>query len=252
MAKSRKDQEAHGRAEIRIGQRILRWDGPPAGNPPLSNEALDKIVRAARVPQEHESAALYHVQMAVVEVLDGLNRRSSGPRPRTALKRIARLCRELREALDGESRGCLEVWFEGQLDQLDDTDEKVDLYDLDSLIGDLEQAAKDAMFQPQKKAPHRPIGSVENRAFHRLINFLYAYLVEVAHGELSVRKNACGELKGTAPAVLEILRPHLQGIVPGKLSYSTLRRILQSARGAIFPNGPDYVSGGSKKPAKLT
>jgi hypothetical protein len=68
---------------------------------------------------------------------------------------------------------------------------------------------------------------------------------------LSVRKNARGELKGTAPAVLEILKPHLQGIVPDKLSYSTLRRMLKSAPRAIFPNGPDYISGGSKKPAKL-
>jgi hypothetical protein len=187
MAKSRKQQ-------------ILIWDGPPAGNPPLSNEALDKIVRAARVPQEYESNARYYVQMAVEEALNHPDRRSSRPRPRTALKRIARLSRKLLEALDGESRGWLEVYFHGQLDDAND----VDLYDLESLILDLEQAAEDAMSRRQKKAPHRPIGGVENRPFHFLINVLHAYLVEVAHGRLSVRKDAGGDLKGTAPAVLGV------------------------------------------------
>jgi hypothetical protein len=194
-------------------QQILIWEGPPPGNPPLSNEALDKIVRAAHVPQEYESKARYYVQMAVEEALSYRDRRSSRPRPRTALKHIARLSRKLLEALRGESRSCLEVWFQGQLDDADE----VNLYDLESLILDLEQAAEDAMSRPQKKAPQRPIGSVKNHPFHFLINLLYAYLVEVAHGRLSVRKDAGGGLKGTAPAVLEILRPHLQGNRTGQV-----------------------------------
>jgi hypothetical protein len=248
MAKSRKQQiSTHA-----TGIDYEIWDGPPAGNPPLSNEALDKIVRAARVPQEYESEARYRIQMAVVQALDSLNyldRRSSRPRPRTALKRIARLATKLYEALDqlGENRKWLEVDFDGPFDDADD----VELYYVESLIFDLIQAAENAATFREKKAPNRPIGGVKNRPFHFLIDLLYAYLVEVAHGRLSVRKDAGGDLKGTAPAVLKILRPHLQGIVPSELSYSTLRRMLQSAPGAIFPNGPDYVSGGSKKPAKL-
>jgi hypothetical protein len=85
-----------------------------------------------------------------------------------------------------------------------------------------------------KSDPHRPQGSLKHPAFHFLLRDLRRLIVEEAGGSLTYRV-VDGRLKGTAPIVLEILRPYLPGVIPHKLSYSSIRRaLLRKAR----PDGP--------------
>jgi hypothetical protein len=82
----------------------------------------------------------------------------------------------------------------------------------------------------KKKDAHRPRFSVQNPPYHVLVHSLYRGIVEEAHGEFAVRKSSItGELQGAAPAVLKLLQPFLPEIIPAKLSYSTLRRMLLAA-----------------------
>jgi hypothetical protein len=80
-----------------------------------------------------------------------------------------------------------------------------------------------------KQGSHRPRGSTQNPVLRMLIRQLYYSIVEGGQGKLTLYRNA-GDIKGTLPAVLEILRPYLPEVIPIKLSYKTLREILKSSR----------------------
>jgi hypothetical protein len=86
--------------------------------------------------------------------------------------------------------------------------------------------------QPQKKkASHRPLRSFKHSALNLLVEGLYLYVVIEAKGNLTLwQDSATGELKGTLPEVLELFRPHLPGILPPKMHFSTLHRALARAK----------------------
>jgi hypothetical protein len=84
----------------------------------------------------------------------------------------------------------------------------------------------------EKKAPHRPRQSYKNRAFNFLIAVLYRVIVVEAQGSLTLWQDA-GDLKGTLPLVLEVLRPYIPGVLPVKIPFSTLHRSLVRAKKAF-------------------
>jgi hypothetical protein len=86
-----------------------------------------------------------------------------------------------------------------------------------------------AVSQPKKEVSHRPQGSTQNPALHMLIFGLYASIVQEAQGKLTLRKDV-NDIRGTLPAVLEILRPYLPEVIPVMLPYETLRDIRKAAR----------------------
>ena len=82
----------------------------------------------------------------------------------------------------------------------------------------------------EKKAAHRPLNSVKHRGLTFLIHALYKRIVEEAQGELTLWEDSAGDLKGTLPALLDMLRPYLPGVLPKKLTFSTLYRVLAKAK----------------------
>ena len=86
-----------------------------------------------------------------------------------------------------------------------------------------------AASQPKKKVPHRPRGSTQNPVLRTLILDLHVSIVQGAQGKLTLRKDGT-DIRGTLPAVLEILRPYLPEVIPVMLPYTTLRDIRKSAR----------------------
>ena len=86
-----------------------------------------------------------------------------------------------------------------------------------------------AASQPKKKDPHRPRGSTQNPVLRMLILDLQVSIVQGAQGKLTLRKDGT-DIRGTLPAVLEILRPYLPDVIPVMLPYTTLRDMRKSAQ----------------------
>jgi hypothetical protein len=83
----------------------------------------------------------------------------------------------------------------------------------------------------KKKESHRPLRSFKHGALNFLVEGLYLSIAVEAKGELTLwQDSATGELKGTLPDVLELLRPHLPGLLPEKMNFSTLHRALARAK----------------------
>src|SRR5262249_7038872 len=80
------------------------------------------------------------------------------------------------------------------------------------------EAIRSATQPKKKKASHRPVRTFRHRALSFLVEGLYLDIVVEAKGKLTLWQDAAtGELKGTLPAVLELLRPHLPGVLPEKM-----------------------------------
>lgn len=77
----------------------------------------------------------------------------------------------------------------------------------------------------EKKVPHRPRKSYKNRSFQFLIAALYRVIVVEAQGSLTLWQDA-GDLKGTLPVVLDVLRPYIPRVLPVRIPFSTLHRAL--------------------------
>jgi hypothetical protein len=101
-------------------------------------------------------------------------------------------------------------------------------------IHSLAEAARSASEQ-KKKDSHRPSRAFKNRGLHFLIEALYGLVVEQAEGELTLWQDSAGDLKGTLPAVLEVLRPYIPGLLPNKMHFSNLHRALVRAKEARSP-----------------
>ena len=85
--------------------------------------------------------------------------------------------------------------------------------------------------QPKNRDPNRPLGSSQNPILRTLVLELYSSIVDTARGKLTLYVHG-GEIRGTLPAVLEVLRPYMPEVIPVKLPYETLRDIRKSAREA--------------------
>jgi hypothetical protein len=86
-----------------------------------------------------------------------------------------------------------------------------------------------ASLSKEKKAPHRPRKSFKNRALNFLVAALYRVIVVEAQGSLTLWQDA-GDLKGTLPVVLDVLRPYIPGVLPVRIPFSTLHRSLVRAK----------------------
>jgi len=103
------------------------------------------------------------------------------------------------------------------------------IFAYERLLRLLAKCARLKSMRKPKGDPHRPRRSVKHPAFHLLLRDLRE-LKECFGGRRPLtcwREN--GELKGTVPTVVEMLRPCLPGVIPEKLSYSSIRRALQKA-----------------------
>jgi hypothetical protein len=98
-------------------------------------------------------------------------------------------------------------------------------------ISKLVEATRSAAQPQKKKDSHRPLHTFKHGALNFLVEGLYFDIVVGAKGKLTLwQDSATGKLKGTLPEVLELLRPHLPGILPEKMHFSTLHRALARAK----------------------
>ena len=93
----------------------------------------------------------------------------------------------------------------------------------------LADAARSASLRKKEEVSHRPPKSFKSRGFELLIHGLYRLIVVKAQGTLTLWQDA-GDLKGTLPLVLEVVRPYIPGILPVNISFSTLHRSLVRAK----------------------
>lgn len=185
--------------------------------------ALSEIIHLACVTADRTIDELgSEVSMAVERALSDHRIRSLKLRKemRVPFRRIAQLRSQLLKALD----------------ELDDEVfrasgvERVSVVGLLAVLLDVPLRYL-AASQPKNRVSNRPRGSTKNPILRRLICDLYVSLVESAGGKLTLYVNQ-GEIRGTLPAILEILRPYLPKVIPVKLPYETLRDIRKSAREA--------------------
>jgi hypothetical protein len=196
----------------------------PAAAPVLSKDTLNAIIRTTRVPKEKHSIARNCIRRAVQEVFDEF----VAPLPKippSCFKRIVQVSDEFvgeLDQLDGRAAQLLDIFLKLFLKNFSRTP----LKNLKSDARTLSEVAR-RLARKRKNPPHRPRGSRQNRPFHNLVHKLYIAIVERSHGTFAVQKHSdTGKPKGTVPAVLQLLRPYLQEIIPKQLSYSTMRRML--------------------------
>jgi hypothetical protein len=231
MKKIKVSHKGPARIERKSSNSGRAWEAPYGVDAPLlSNSTLEEILRAVDVPEEYQPFARRLIQMSVDEAFALFMFPSKYKIPRAPLRQIARLSEELAERLDQLREGVatLERFFERNRGPRPSTGA------LRRLTLELRRLSKDANLAAlpplKKKDAHRPRFSVQNPPYHVLVHSLYRGIVEEAHGEFAVRKSSItGELQGAAPAVLKLLQPFLPEIIPAKLSYSTLRRMLLAA-----------------------
>jgi hypothetical protein len=190
------------------------WIGPD------QQRALTEIFHLTSVPTDRISDELsFEVSQAVERALfehriHNLKRRKE---MRAPFRRISHLTSQLLKALD----------------ELDDEVFQASRVERVSVVG-LLTALLDvplrylATSQPKNRVSNRPRGSRKNPILRRLILNLYMSIVGGAQGKLTLYGGG-GEIRGTLPAVLEILRPYLPDVIPAKLPYETLRDIRKSA-----------------------
>jgi len=100
-------------------------------------------------------------------------------------------------------------------------------------IRKLANAARSAATSVKENVSDRPLHSFKHNALNLLIAGLYPRIVIEAGGELTLWQDcATGQVNGTLPDVLELLRPYLEGILPEKMHFSTLYRALARAKNA--------------------
>jgi hypothetical protein len=86
--------------------------------------------------------------------------------------------------------------------------------------------------EPTRRDPWRPKGSVKTSNLHLFVSRLYRDVIRV-QGKLTASENIkTGQLQGTLPDVLDLLRPYLPGVIPERheLSRKTLERIIRKAK----------------------
>ena len=144
------------------------------------------------------------------------------PKQRKQTKRVAEITRDLEFAintLDEPTRFRLRNAFQATLPTAE--------------IRSLFNAASSTAIPLKKKTSNRPVHSFKNRSLELLIHGLYGLIVVNSQGQLTLWEDrVAGGLKGTLPAVLELLRPYLHGILPKRIPFSTLNRALSRAKRA--------------------
>ena len=202
-------------SQTAIGAR--EWIGPD------QQRALTEIFHLARVPKERISYEVgSEVSMPVDRALfDHRIRNLKGRKEmRVPFRRIAQLRSQLLKALDE---------LDDEVFQASGV-ERVPIVGLLTALLDVSLRYLTAS-QPKNRVSNRPRGSRQNPILRRLILQLYSSIVDRARGKLTLYVDG-GEIRGTLPAVLEVLRPYMPDVIPVKLPYETLRDIRKSAREA--------------------
>jgi hypothetical protein len=205
----------------------------------IPNDAIEKILDVMRVPKDRRRLAGELLDVMVRRILsvhDYFGIDFYGKTARAQIARIAKGAEDLADLLvqldDVASVSLSEALSGGcgpgeELVKLTSTNDPIRAYEI--LLRQLATCARLQSMPKPKSDPHRPRGSIKHPAFYLLLRDLRR-LTEWIGGSLTYRM-ANGRLKGTAPIVLEMLRPYLPGVIPRELSYSTIRRaLLQKAQ----------------------
>jgi hypothetical protein len=198
----------------------------PWENPRILIDLLLRIaiVVGARNPMALHKRTFSRYPMDIVSLLDTVVREDYMQKIKydrftrkqiRQLQRVAQIATELENAINHlEEPARLRLQVFGSL--------KAPLDEIHKLV-----EASRSVAQPQKKKnSHRPVSTFKHSALNVLVEGLCRFVVE-AKGKLTLwQDSATGELKGTLPEVLELLRPLLPGILPEKMHFSTLHRAL--------------------------
>jgi hypothetical protein len=224
----------------------------------LPTHVLDQVARAACVSGEHRSSVRYGIDdMASLLCLScehSGTRDDEYRRVQSQLRGLARTAEEFAnriQGLDDAARVIAQTatsyFFENSasprhkrcVEDVASRLERCELLARGLAINLRERDRISSIYrrEPHRRAPHRPAGSVKYPALHLLVRELFRWLVEHGHGRLTLFAGVDDYTpRGTLPAVVEILRPHLAGI-PVRLSYKMLRRIR-----ALTPEAPKRAS----------
>jgi hypothetical protein len=198
--------------------------------------AMESVLTLCGVQSRRSAASREHMEFAMAQSAELAERRRRPrlPLPRAELAAVARLCDELREAVDALDEKLdkpIALWFWSSAASLgaDGEDREFDLYEMSERLEALSDSCRNLSRPRLKKPAQRPPGTFQNPALRSLIFDLYVAIVKIGHGRLTLSQDLDWSARGTLPQTLEILRPWLPGVVPRRLPYSTLRRILHSA-----------------------
>lgn len=198
--------------------------------------AIDNVLALSGVESRKSAASREHMEFAICQSTELAERRRRPRRrlPRAELAAVARLSDELREAidlLDEKLDRPIALWFWSSAASLseDHDDRDFDLSEMRERLEALGESCRNLARPLVKKPPQRPLGTFQNPALRSLIFDLHAAIVKIGRGRLTLSQDLDWSARGTLPQTLEILRPWLPGVVPRRLPYSTLRRILHSA-----------------------
>ena len=203
----------------------------------ISDEDLECIFRATRVPENYRVAATRGIQFAILRTQNRARRMQVSRYSRSTkgcLRRIENLSNELHEAISRlrklDQRLYSSISFSDWVIADDeDEDDVLSLFELEECLEELAESCRRLKCRT-KKAPNRPRGSVKNPTLQWLIFELYDAIVRIGRGKLSLSRDPDDRPKGAIIDVLKILQRSLPGIIRTRLPpYPTLRRIIWRA-----------------------
>jgi hypothetical protein len=211
---------------------VLRrpWETWASANLPI--ELLDRIavivdaqypdsLRRRTFPKHPTDVELMMTAVVFEDYLQKINFRSPTSKQIKAMELVARIVEELENTIERLEEPALFRLHNAHGSLKVARDE----------IRKLANAARSAAKSQKKSVSNRPLRSFKHNALHLLIEGLYLRIVVEARGKLTIwQDSATGELKGTLPEILELLRPYLHGVLPKKMHFSTLHRALARAK----------------------
>jgi hypothetical protein len=203
----------------------------------LTDQALDQILDATRVPEQYRSTVKPLVREVVDSPFDQILIRDpiskiSGRNVRTPLRRIARGLRKGAdeiESLDPLQRSLLSQALRQNPRLILEPGRRQEILDIGCsiLFREIAAAIGSEIDRP-RNPPHRPPRSAKNAPLKFLVHALRTPIEEVGHGDLGFKCDESGcNCKGPLVDVLEILRDRLPpGVIPKsrELKRSMLRR----------------------------
>lgn len=220
----------------RYSHKLPDWEEQKMALWLLPRTAIDEILRLAHVPPHRRLVVSIGIQQTVVGALRHhkiSQLRLHGRNVRKPLRQIANAAHELAEVfvhLECEPRELLRTVIQARHSSaiLKFVRPRPSGYlpifiELASLFRDLAKSATAAPFA-------RPLGRLRTDALRYLVYGLHISIV-VWGGKLTLSKRVSdGQLSGTLPAILSVLRDYIPQVIPRKLAYSTLQRRLGNER----------------------
>ena len=217
----------------------------------IAPEECEEILRLAAVPKEHHLRVARFIQN--VRDITWLKQRRPGSANK-ALRCAASISDELCEAIEQFEKQLEDFtldwfWYGACALDVNKHDPGFSLEELKLRLGAFAKSCRRlATPRPENKKPaNRPSGSFSYPELRWLINSLHDHIVKRSSGKLTLWRDASGDLKGSLPSILRILRRSSPEIVPDPLpTYLTLRRMLHAAAHRnLEPPSPEQVRGGT-------